>query len=95
MPLAGMDDQHAQFASLAEDVLARPDGSLELGDVVAERLAEAARLEEVALHVDDDERTAVERDVECGGFGEQANARHAALLCSVPKSRLDRTVPPF
>jgi hypothetical protein len=39
-----------------EHAPARRDHRLQRRDVVAERLAEAARLDEVALHVDDDER---------------------------------------
>ena len=42
----------------------RLDRGLEQADVVAERLAEAARLQEVALHVDDEERRALKRDGE-------------------------------
>ena len=46
--------------------------------VVAERLAEAARLEEVALHVDDDERGA--RQIERHRFGLGLDGRaHDAL----------------
>ena len=37
-------------------------------DVVAERLAEAARLEEVALHVDDDQRAVRGIELELVGY---------------------------
>ena len=48
----------------AEHRLQRLNRGLEQADVVAERLAEAARLEEIALHVDDHERRALKRDGE-------------------------------
>ena len=59
--------------------LGRRDAGRELRDVVAERGAEAARLEEVALHVDHHQRDARLRQfvgVRSGG----GDGRHAALL---------------
>jgi hypothetical protein len=46
---------------------ATPGWRLDPGDVIAGCRTEPARLEEISLHIDDDEGTAVEREVECGG----------------------------
>ena len=64
VPLAGVDHQHAGRPRRRQRGGAGHDRGLQQRDVVAERLAEAARLEEVPLHVDDDERGAadLERD---------------------------------
>ena len=56
MPFARVDHQHALRARRVEHALARRDDRLQRRDVVAERFAEAAGLDEVALHVDDEER---------------------------------------
>jgi hypothetical protein len=47
---------------------AGPDRCREAVDVVAQRLANPPALEEVALHVDDDQRRAVEIDADRIGF---------------------------
>ena len=44
--------------------------------VVAKRFTEAARLQEVALHVDDDERGSVKVDSYGGRFGFDRYVRH-------------------
>jgi len=54
--LARMDDHHLAGTGGVEHAPARPDHVLQRRDVVAERLAEPTRLDEVALHVDDDQR---------------------------------------
>ena len=54
--LAGVDDQHAGGARGVQHVGAGRDRARQLRDIVAQRLAEAAGLEEIALHVDDDKR---------------------------------------
>ncbi len=56
MALAGMDHQHAVLARGLQHGADRLDRSRQQRHVVAERGAEAARLQKVALHVDDDER---------------------------------------
>ena len=56
MSLAGVDDQHAGVARRRQHRADRLHRARELRDIVAERFAKAARLHEVALHVDDDER---------------------------------------
>jgi len=50
-----MDDQHASSACGREHIRAWPDRGLETRHVVAERGAEAARLQKIPLHIDDDE----------------------------------------
>ena len=54
--LPGVDDQHPGRAGGGEQLLQRRDDGGQLGDVVAEGLAEAAGQQEVALHVDHDQR---------------------------------------
>jgi hypothetical protein len=61
---AGVNDQTAGGARRPEHRLQGLYRGLEQTDVVAERLAEPARLEEIALHVDDQECRALERDGE-------------------------------
>jgi hypothetical protein len=56
MAFAGMDHQHAVLARRLQHSPDRLYRSGEQRHVVAERSTEAARLQEVALHVDDDER---------------------------------------
>ena len=53
---AGVDHRQPGGPPRGEQRLVRLDGAAELRDVVAEHLAEAARLEEIALHVDDEQR---------------------------------------
>ena len=55
MAFARMNDQHAGTARRVEHVPARPDRRLQPGHVVAERGAEAARLQKIALHIDDEQ----------------------------------------
>ena len=54
--LAGMDHQAAGFAPCGQQCRVRLDGAAQLRDVVAEHFAEPAGLEEVTLHVDDQQR---------------------------------------
>ena len=56
MPLPGVNHEHIGSARGREDIRARPDRSLETRNVVAERGTEAARLQKVPLHINDDER---------------------------------------
>ena len=62
MALAGVDDQHAGLARGVEHLAQRRDRRLQQRHVVAERLAEAAGLEKIPLHVDDDEGGVIELD---------------------------------
>ena len=59
---AGVDHHHAGAPRRSQHVADRPDRGLEAAHVVAERGAEAAGLQEVALHVDDDEGGVLEFD---------------------------------
>jgi hypothetical protein len=54
--LASVDHHHPDGARRIEHALARGDHRLQWGNVVAERFAETSRLDEIALHVDDDQR---------------------------------------
>ncbi len=56
MALARVDDEHAGAPRRIEDLLRRRNGAAQMRHVIAEDGAEAAGLDEVALHVDDDER---------------------------------------
>ncbi len=64
-----------------QDVADRFDRRLQQRDVVAERGAEAARLQEVALHVDDDERRPADVDLKRIRFGLDPDWH------SIPRSR--------
>ena len=69
MPLAGVDHQEVGRARRIEHPAAGDDRPAEQRYVVAQRLPEAARLEEIALHVDDDEGGPVEIDRNGLGLG--------------------------
>src|SRR4051812_2952292 len=60
MTFAGVDDRQPGRAPRRHQGRQRLDRPTQLGHVVAEALAEAARQQEVALHVDDDQRRGVE-----------------------------------
>ena len=64
-------------ARRVEHALGRRDGAPQQRHVVAERLAEATRIDEVALHVDDDQRRRVR--LECELIGLRGNSRHRLL----------------
>ena len=78
--LACMDHQQAGVARGGEHRLQRLHRRLQPRHVVAERFAKSARLQEVALHVDDEQRRAVERDAERLRFGRDQNLHHAPRL---------------
>jgi hypothetical protein len=56
MAFTGVNDQHADIARGLEHGGDRFHGSRKLRHVVTKRLAKAAGLHEIALHVDNDER---------------------------------------
>jgi hypothetical protein len=56
VPFAGVDDRQICLAPAFEQTAIRIDRAAELGDIVAEHFPKPARLEEVTLHVDDEER---------------------------------------
>ena len=68
MALAGMDDQQAGGAPRRQQPAVRLDRAAQLRDVVAQHFAEAAGLEEVALHVDDQQRATRWHEFELVGF---------------------------
>jgi hypothetical protein len=55
------------------------DRRLQTRHVVAKRFAEAAGLEKIALHIDDDQRRPVEIDGKRRRLGRESHARHFAL----------------
>ena len=61
-----MSEAHPRPRDPVEEPAARRDRAREKPHVVAERLAESPRLEEVALHVDHHQRGPREFDLECG-----------------------------
>ena len=89
VPFARVDDQQSGGARGLEHRSARRDRAAEQRHVVAERFPEAARLEEVALHVDDDERGAgqVERDRFRFSLDGRAHARPRELTATEQQVR--------
>ena len=69
MPFAGVNDQHAEAAGGVEHLPARIDRGLQPGNVIAQCFAEASRLEEIALHVDDDKSGALKINRQWRRFG--------------------------
>ena len=55
-------------APRGEELLIRCDGAAELRDVVLEHLAESARLEEIPLHIDRDQRAFGRYEIKWVGF---------------------------
>ena len=80
VPLARVNDQHPQLAGRAQQPLGGRDRLGQQRDVVPQRLAETARLEEVALHVDHDDRRACRVDLQRPGLGVDGHLRHLWLL---------------
>ena len=74
---AGVDDQKAEAARRGEHRRAWPDRRPQPAHVIAERFAEAARLEKIALHVDDDQRGSFEIDRKRRRFGFDRHVWHA------------------
>jgi hypothetical protein len=61
-----VDHRHPRLAEAGDETANRRNDRAEAGDVVAEALAEAAGLDEIALHVDHDQRClrGIERELE-------------------------------
>jgi hypothetical protein len=74
MALAGVDDQHAHVARGFEHGADRLHRACELAHIIAERLAKAARLHEVALHVDDQKRRRRPVEIDRCGFGDDSRS---------------------
>lgn len=62
MTFSSVHDEQTSLPARDEKLLARRDGPAQDRHVVPERLAEAARLEEVPLHVDHDQGRARPRE---------------------------------
>ena len=69
---------HAGGTACTQHAAGGIDGGAQQRDIVAECVAETARLEEVALHVDDDQRGGGR--VEFEGIGLSVDLRHACFL---------------
>ena len=63
-----MEDLEAESPPSGEQALVRDDAPAQLGDVVAEHLAEPSRLKEIPLHVDDKQGATRRRDIKSVGF---------------------------
>lgn len=61
---AGMDDENAGAPRGGQDVSARSHSALEARNIVAEGSAEASRLQEIPLHIDNDQRHPADIDGE-------------------------------
>jgi hypothetical protein len=59
-----MDDENAGAPRGGEDINARSHSALEARNIVAEGSAEAARLQEIPLHIDNDQRHPADIDGE-------------------------------
>ena len=80
MTLARMENRKAGGAPRREKLLVWFDGAPQLRNVIAEHFAEAARLEKIALHVDDQERAMLWRERELVRFGGKVDGRvHASI----------------
>jgi hypothetical protein len=73
---ARVDHQKAASPSGIEHGAARFDRSCKTGHIIAERFAEATRLEEITLHVDDDKRGSVEVEPQGARLGFDGGKRH-------------------
>jgi hypothetical protein len=74
---SGVNHLHAAPAKGREHGAARLDRRLEAGYIVAERGAETAGLEKIALHVDDDKGGMDKVDIERHRLGFKADPGHA------------------
>ena len=91
--LAGVDHQQAGLARRVQHGLTGRNRAAKQRDIVAERLAKAARLEEIALHVYDDQRRA--RQVERDRFGLRMDGRahHNPPIQSARSSKIEAMRP--
>ncbi len=82
MAFLGMNDGEAGFAERSEQPRHGFHGRLEMMHFVTERRAKPARLDEIALHVDDHERELIRtKDVFVGVGGDRGESRvHGGVL---------------
>jgi hypothetical protein len=85
MAFTRMDDEHVGGARRRQHAPGRLDRPAQHPDIVAERRAEAAGLEKVALHIDDPQRAAPGPQLEGIRFGR--NARHPPRLAPAMTTR--------
>ena len=79
--LTGVDDEHPELAGRLQHALGGRDGGTQQRDVVAQRLAEATGIDEVALHVDHQQRGRLQIELELvrlGLYGRHVSPRQAA-----------------
>ena len=90
MALARVDHGQPGAAEHVEHATGRRDRAPERRDVVAEHLAESAALDEIPLHVDDEQRglRGVERELVGLGVDGQDAARPGHDPCRVIRRRL-------
>ena len=86
MALAGVQDRQTQRPPDRQQAAIGLDGAAKLRHVVAEHFAEAAGLEEVALHVDDQKRAALGRQRE--GIGLGCDVHRSRFPLSFAESRM-------
>ena len=79
VPLAGVDDRQPRRAAGGQEGGERLDRAAQLGHVVAEALAEAAGQQEVALHVDHQQRGAARVEGEGAGLGVDSGHAQASV----------------
>jgi hypothetical protein len=82
MPLAGVNDEHAVGACRREHLAARFNRGLQAGYIIAERFAEPAGFEKIALHVDNDQRGATEIHGKRRRLSLKSDSQHLALAIS-------------
>ena len=75
MAFPSMENSQTRGAPSLQKPPVRIDGAPQLRDVVTEHFAKAAWLEEIALHVDDQERAMGGRERELVGFGCKVDGR--------------------
>ena len=84
MPFARVNDQDAMAARGGEHRAAGRNRRLQARYVVAERGAEAAGFEEIALHIDDHQRRPIEINAKRRRFGLKSHARHFGPPITTP-----------
>jgi hypothetical protein len=76
-----MDHQQSVPAGSGKQRLARRHRARELPDIVAQGIAEAAGLQEVALHIDDNDGAVIGIDLHGCRVGFDGNHRKARYIC--------------
>jgi len=87
MPLARVDHEEAEAAGGVEHGAARRDGRGQSRDVVAQRFPEAARLQEITLHIDHDERGPIELDLDRTRLGVDEDPHGTSCITEIDPDR--------